>query len=156
MLVQLRVKNLAIIESVCVEFKAGLNVLTGETGAGKSILLGALHLVLGGRGDRGLVRTGEKEGWSEAMFDTTEEAQGLLQEWGIDGGLDEPVLLRRVVTSTGRSKAYINGTGVPVSHLRKLGPTLIDFGQQHEQARLTQAESHVELLDKFAGTRAQQ
>jgi DNA repair protein RecN (Recombination protein N) len=152
MLLQLRVKNLAIIESISIELSPGLNVLTGETGAGKSILLAALNLVLGGRSDRGLVRTGEKESWAEAMFDNNADAQTTLDEWGIDAEEDEPVLLRRIVTNTGRSKAYINGTGVPVSHLRTLGPKLIDFGRQHEQVTLTNPEMHVELLDNFAGT----
>ena len=150
MLLELKVKNLAIIESIELQFDAGLNVLTGETGAGKSILLTALNLVLGGRSDRTLVRNGQKEAWAEALFEMTDELIPILSEWGIEADRDEPLALRRIVQNNGRSRAYINCINVPAHLLRQLSNYLIDFGRQHEQSILMNAEHHLDLLDHYA------
>ncbi|MBU49375.1 MAG: DNA repair protein RecN [Deltaproteobacteria bacterium] len=150
MLLELNIKNLAIIESVEIRFGQGLNVLTGETGAGKSILLAALNLVLGGRSDRSLVRHGCKEAWAEALFDVEPSLLPLLADWGIEAEEDEPLALRRVVQNNGRSRAYINCVSVPASLLRQLATRIIDFGRQHDQSILMNAENHIDLLDRYA------
>lgn len=150
MLLELNIKNLAIIESISIQWNRGLNILTGETGAGKSILLEALNLILGGRSDRSLVRTGQKEAWVEGLFEMESSIQEQLEEWGIEAPLDEPLVLRRVVQSNGRSRAYVNCATVPASHIRALAPRLVDFGRQHDQAILLNPENHLTLLDRFA------
>ena len=152
MLLELKVRNLAIIESVEISFGVGLNVFTGETGAGKSILLEALGLVLGGRSDRDLVRTGQKEAWVEALFDMDPVLLPYLESSGIEANLDEPLALRRVVQSTGRSRAYVNCVSVPAALLRQMAPFLVDFGRQHDQATLMNPRNHLDLLDKYANS----
>lgn len=151
MLLELKINNLAIIESIEIQWNSGLNILTGETGAGKSILLEALNLILGGRSDRSLVRTGQKEAWVEGLFEMDESIQEQLKEWGIEAHLDEPLALRRIVQSNGRSRAYLNCVSVPASHIRQLSTQLVDFGRQHDQAILLNSENHLGLLDRFAG-----
>jgi DNA repair protein RecN (Recombination protein N) len=151
MLWELKIRDLAIIASVDIRFQSGLNVLTGETGAGKSILLAALGLVLGGRSDREWVRTGCKEAWVEASFDLEASILPLLEESGIRVEPDEPLILRRVVQQSGRSRAFVNCIGVPASLLRRIAPLLMDFGRQHAQSTLMNSEEHLSLLDRFAG-----
>ncbi|WP_372364709.1 DNA repair protein RecN [Candidatus Uabimicrobium sp. HlEnr_7] len=150
MLLELKIKNLAIIESVEAHFGIGLNVITGETGAGKSILLAALNLVIGGRSDKELIRSGEEEASVEAIFSNAQSVCSLLDEWGIEADLEEPIILRRSIHISGRSRAFVNCSAVPTNQIRKLAPLLLDFGRQHEQSVLMNAEQHVELLDRYA------
>ncbi|MCK6511946.1 DNA repair protein RecN [Myxococcota bacterium] len=150
MLLELKIRDLAIIEAMDIRFDAGLNVLTGETGAGKSMLLAALGLVLGGRSDRDLVRTGSKEAWVEASFEAWQSVEPFLREAGIAFAADEPLVLRRVVQQNGRSRAYINCVSAPVVLLRQIAPLLLDYGRQHDQTALMDSEQQLLLLDRYA------
>ena len=120
MLLELKICNLAIIENIEIKFSSGLNVFTGETGAGKSILLSALHLLLGGRSDKELVRSGQKEGWAEALFDINENIEPFFKKLDIEYDIYEPLSIRRVIQNNGRSRAYINCTSVPATILKQL------------------------------------
>lgn len=150
MLLELKIRDLAIIEAMDIRFDSGLNVLTGETGAGKSMLLAALGLVLGGRSDRDLVRTGSKEAWVEASFEAWQSVEPFLREAGIAFASDEPLVLRRVVQQNGRSRAYINCVSAPVVLLRQIAPLLLDYGRQHDQTALMNSEQQLLLLDRYA------
>src|SRR5215468_6074225 len=131
----LRIKHLAVIDSVEVEFDPGLNVLTGETGAGKSILVEAVGLLLGGRASGDLVRTGEEAAAIEAIFES--------------GG--EELLVRREVTQQGRSRAFINGELTTAGALKDLANRLIELHGQHEHQTLLDPSTHLGALDAFAG-----
>src|SRR3954468_768778 len=131
----LSVKRLAIIDSIEVEFGPGLNVLTGETGAGKSILVEAVGLLLGGRASSELVRTGEDQALVEAQFDDA----------------DGEVVLRREVTAQGRSRAFINGALATAAALRERADRLVELHRQHENQVLMDPDSHLSLLDTYAG-----
>src|SRR5919201_3214668 len=129
----LRINRLAIIDAVEVEFEPGLNVLTGETGAGKSILVEAVGLLLGGRASGDLVRTGEEAATIEAIFES-------------DG---EELLVRREITAQGRSRAFINGALAPAGALRDLPSRLIELHGQHEHQTLLDPSTHLAALDTF-------
>src|SRR6185436_2885599 len=146
MLRMLRIRDLAIIEELELTLEPGLNVITGETGAGKSILLQALDVVLGGRADADLVRTGADEAVVEAVFtDIPAPVRALLAESGLAEG--EELLLRRVVSSAGRTRAYVNSGLGSLSVLRDIAPHVIrSYGQDEHQA-LRRVESHRDLLD---------
>ncbi len=133
----LEIRNLAVIESVDVEFGEGLNVLTGETGAGKSILVEAVGLLLGGRASPDLVRTGAETATLQAIFE--------------DDATGEELLLRREITSQGRSRAFVNGALATAGALRDLANRLVDLHGQHEHQALLDPETHIDLLDRFAG-----
>jgi len=146
MLRMLRIRDLAIIEELELTLEPGLNVITGETGAGKSILLQALDVVLGGRADAELVRTGADEAVVEAVFtDIPAPVRTLLAESGLAEG--EELLLRRVVSSAGRTRAYVNSGLGSLSVLRDIAPHLIRAYGQDEHQALRRVESHRELLD---------
>ena len=152
MLCHLRVRNLAIIDSLEVEFGAGLNVVTGETGAGKSILVTALKLVLGERSVSDFVRTGCTEGYVEAVFDTSHSRamRERLEDTGIPVE-DGELIVRRVIRATGRSKAYLNGTLATVAQLREIVGHAAHVTSQHEHQRLVESSTQREYLDAFAG-----
>lgn len=153
MLQQLHIKNLALIENLRLPFQSGFTTLTGETGAGKSILLDALGLTLGNRADASLVRHGAPKADIIAEFDLTElpEIRGWLLENDLENEEDEnSCLIRRTVTAEGRSKAYINGIAVPVAQLKQLGALLIDIHGQHEHQSLMQTAQQMILLDAYA------
>ncbi len=150
MLRELRIRDIAIIEDVAVEFGAGLNVLSGETGAGKSIVLGALGLVLGGRAGAEWVRTGRASAEVQARFDRSPEVDAALVELDLPlDGDEDGLLVRRVVTSSGRSRAYIGVTGVPVAALRRVAVELVDYAGQHEHQVLLDDARHLGILDRF-------
>ena len=134
----LRVRRLAVIDSVEVEFGPGLNVLTGETGAGKSILVEAVGLLLGGRASGDLVRTGEEAASIEAIFES--------------GG--EELLVRREITQQGRSRAFVNGELTTAGALKELASRLIELHGQHEHQTLLDPSTHLGMLDTFAGLAA--
>jgi len=151
MLTSLQVRNFAIIDRSEVEFSPGMTVLTGETGAGKSILIDALGLVLGERGGSGLVRSGAKRAEFTAEFDlqSLPEARHWLEEQMLD--LDDDCNLRRVINADGRSRAFINGNTVPLQSLKTLGQMLLDIhGQQFHQS-LGRRDVQRDLLDYFGG-----
>ncbi|GFM53731.1 DNA repair protein RecN [Pseudomonas capsici] len=151
MLVHLSVHNYAIVEHLDLELDRGMSVITGETGAGKSIMLDALGLTLGDRADSGVVRPGADKADILATFDLADipEAQGWLKERDLDN--DGPCILRRVITAEGRSRSYINGTPCPQGDLKSLGELLIDIHSQHEHQSLLKTDTHRRLLDEYAG-----
>lgn len=151
MLVHLSVHNYAIVEHLDLELDRGMSVITGETGAGKSIMLDALGLTLGDRADSGVVRPGAEKADILATFDLADipEAQTWLQERDLDR--DGPCILRRVITAEGRSRSYINGTPCPQGDLKALGELLIDIHSQHEHQSLLKPDTHRRLLDEYAG-----
>lgn len=150
MLALLRVRNLAIIEDLEVELGPGLNVLTGETGAGKSILVLALRLVLGARAPSGVVRTGEEAAHVEALFDLSRDPAVLkrLAEDGIE--CDGEVVVRRVLYATGRTRAYINGRLTTIAQLGRLAAGTVDISSQHAHHTLVDSSTHLGFLDAFA------
>ncbi len=152
MLSFLRVRQLAIITELEVTFAPGLNVLTGETGAGKSILVAALQLVLGGRGKPQLVRTGADRAEVEALFDLTgdEDAIGRVRELLAPGEeLGTEVIVRRVLESSGRSRAYVNGRLTTLAQLGVIARGLVDISSQHEHHTLVDSATHIHYLDAF-------
>ncbi|MFO7528301.1 MAG: DNA repair protein RecN [Marinobacter sp.] len=151
MLTQLTVSNYAIAERVELQFNKGMTALTGETGAGKSIVLDALGLAMGGRADAGAVRHGAKRADITATFDVSAipEAVKWLDQHELDD--DNDCILRRVISRDGRSRAYINGQPCPLAHLKELGGLLMDIHSQHQHQSLLRKETHRKLLDEFAG-----
>jgi DNA repair protein RecN (Recombination protein N) len=150
----LRVKNFILMEELELTLEPGLNVLTGETGAGKSIVVGALSVVLGGRASADHVRPGADEAEVEALFDLGEldparsPALGRLAAAGIVVGGE--LAVRRVIASTGRSRAYLNGRLCTTSELSAIAPELADVASQHESVQLTDPSTHLDHLDRFA------
>ena len=151
MLSSIQVRNFAIIDEVEVEFAPGMTVLTGETGAGKSILVDAMGLVLGERGGAGLVRSGARRAEFTAEFDLRNlpAAREWLEEQMLD--LDDECILRRVVSADGRSRAFINGNNVPLQSLKSLGELLLDIHGQHFHQSLARRDVQREMLDYFGG-----
>ncbi|MBV6753322.1 DNA repair protein RecN [Pseudomonas chlororaphis] len=151
MLVHLSVHNYAIVEHLDLELDRGMSVITGETGAGKSIMLDALGLTLGDRADSGVVRPGADKADILATFDLEDipEARAWLAERDLDN--DGPCILRRVITAEGRSRSYINGSPCPQGDLKALGELLIDIHSQHEHQSLLKTDTHRRLLDEYAG-----
>lgn len=152
MLQVLRVRNLAVIDELEVEFGPGLNVVTGETGAGKSILVAALQLVLGARGRPDLVRTGADRGEVEALFALEPQARHRLVAAGLEEG--EELVVRRVIEAGGRTRAYANGRLLPLAQLEELVRGLVDISSQHEHQTLANPATHLGWLDAFAGLEA--
>ena len=150
MLTCLRVRSFAIIEALEVELDAGLNIVTGETGAGKSILVDALQLVLGARGRPEVVRTDAEAAEVEALFDLTDqpEALGALRDQGVE--TDGELLIRRVISATGRTRAYINGRLATLAQLKEVTKGLADISSQHEYHSLADSRHHLTYLDAFA------
>ena len=148
MLESLHVKNLALIDETEIVFGKGLNILSGETGAGKSILLGALHLALGGRVAKEMLRDESADAVVEAVFSVRDERQRkLLEEMDLPIYEDEVILSRRITES--RTVARINGETVPAAKLKQAGSVLLDIYGQQEHQSLTQKKKHMELLDTY-------
>ncbi len=155
MLVQLAIRDIVLIDRLVLDFAPGLSVLTGETGAGKSILLDAFALALGGRGDGSLVRHGETQGQVTAVFSVPPQhpARALLAEHDISD--DGDVILRRVQFADGRTRALVNDQPVGVQALRRIGETLVEIHGQHDDRAMTDASAHRALLDAFAGAESE-
>jgi len=151
MLMNLQVRDFAIIDRIDIEFEPGMTVLTGETGAGKSILVDALGLVLGERGSAQLVRDGARRAEFAAEFDVSglATARAWLEDQSLD--LDDECILRRVINSDGRSRAFINGNAVPVGQLKNLGELLLDIHGQHFHQSLGRRAIQRDILDHFGG-----
>jgi DNA repair protein RecN (Recombination protein N) len=147
MLKELNIRNLAIIDDLTVRFENGLNVLTGETGAGKSIIVDALGLALGDRAQSDLIRTGEKEAIVQACFEFEEACQ--LPEIGVD--LSEGIVLRRTISTAGKSRAYINDMMVTLQTLSEVGKALVDIHSQHEHQSLLASDKQRMVLDSYGG-----
>jgi DNA repair protein RecN (Recombination protein N) len=150
MLVSVRIKNLAIIEETEVVFGRGFTVVTGETGAGKSIMVGAVGLLLGERASADMVRTGAAEAEVEARFDMTGERQPMPAEH--EEG--DEILLRRVVGADGRSRAYVNGSGATVATVASLAAGRLDISSQHQHQTLAREDAHTGILDAYSGDAA--
>jgi DNA repair protein RecN (Recombination protein N) len=145
MLRELRIKNFAIIDDLRVGFGKGLNVITGETGAGKSIIVDSLGLALGGRAQSDLIRSGEKEAIVQAYFET--DGTDNFPDIGID--LSDGLVLRRSISATGKNRAYVNDIIVSLQGLAEIGRSLVDIHGQHEHQSLLSVEKHRRLLDSF-------
>ncbi|MBV7538723.1 DNA repair protein RecN [Duganella sp. sic0402] len=154
MLRTLSIRDFVIVESIELEFSAGFTVFTGETGAGKSILIDALTLALGGRGDASVVREGAAKADITADFAVSAQARAWLvaHEFAVE---EDGALLRRVIDNAGRSKAYINGVAATAAQLRELGDLLVDIHGQHAHQSLMKTEAQRDLLDGQAGADAQ-
>jgi DNA repair protein RecN (Recombination protein N) len=146
MLQSLRIRNLAIVEDVSVEFGDGLNVVTGETGAGKSVIVGALNLLLGERADKSLIRTGAEQCSVEAAFAVP--APVALEELGIPDN-DGQLIIRRQFTAAGTGKCFINDSPATVQALKRIGDTLVDMHGPHDHQSLLSREFQLDLLDAF-------
>jgi DNA repair protein RecN (Recombination protein N) len=151
MLAQLAIRDIVLIDRLDLRFPAGLSVLTGETGAGKSILLDAFALALGGRGDGTLVREGEKQGQVTAVFDVAADhpARRLAAQADID--TDGDLILRRVQFADGRTRAFVNDQTVSVQILKSMGAALVEIHGQHDDRALVDPASHRTILDAYAG-----
>ena len=149
MLIQLSIRDIVLIERLDINFEAGLSVLTGETGAGKSILLDSLSLALGGRGDAALVRHGAENGQVTAVFDVPLDhpARKLIKANGLDDEGD--IILRRIQSSDGRSRVFINDQAASVALMREVGHELVEIHGQHADRALVDIASHRNLLDAY-------
>ena len=149
MLKEIRIQNFAIIENLMVNFESGLNVLTGETGAGKSIIIDALNLLLGGRADVDSIRTGETNALVEGFFQiTNKETLSLVQEIGVEPE-DGELHIKRQISNSGKNRCFLNDNQITVSTLAKIGNRLVDLHGQHDHQTLLHPEIHIDLLDLF-------
>jgi len=160
MLTELHVKNFLLIQEARLHFDKGLNVLSGETGHGKSIVIDAFSLLLGERASPQIIRTGESEAFVEAVFDLSARSKlfktvvRMLSESGVEPDVDEgseTLLVKRLIRSDGRSQAYLNGSPVLVKTLKEVGDLLVDIHGQHEHQSLLHRGVYLDLLDAFAG-----
>jgi DNA repair protein RecN (Recombination protein N) len=155
MLTLLHIENVAVIEKLDMEFGTGFHVITGETGAGKSVLIDAINLVLGERSNRELIRKGQDKAYVCASFaDFSPQVLALLEEKGITPDEDGNLLIEREITAAGRGGSKINGRPVSVSVLKELGKFLINIHGQHDNQALLHKESHLGFLDSFIGSAA--
>ena len=150
MLQEISIKNFAIIEEIHLSFESGMTILTGETGAGKSIIIDAMSLLLGGRASSDFVRHGASKAEIEGLFffEKTPELNSALLELGFEE-LDSEIILRREIFANGRSVCRINGQMVNLTRLRQIGEFLVDIHGQHDSQELMNPKSHLRLLDEF-------
>ncbi len=151
MLTDLTIKNVAIIDTLHISFKPGLTVLTGETGAGKSIIIDAVGLIMGNRASSDLIRSGEEEAVVEALFTISSlpEIRQQLADAGFDA--EDELLIKRSLSRTGKNKIFINGSMATLALLTDIAPRLINIYGQHDSQTLLKPENHLRLLDAFAG-----
>lgn len=154
MLTTLRIRNLALVADLTVEFGRGLNVLSGETGAGKSVILGALNLVLGQRADRSLLRSGTDACTVEAVFEVAgirAPLEAFLADNGLESGADGQLILKRTFTASGTNRQFINGSPTMLDRLATLGDWLVDLHGPHDHQSLLQPARQLAILDAFGG-----
>ena len=151
MLDLLHIENIAVIEQADIEFGRGLNVLTGETGAGKSIIIDAIGAILGGRTSKELVRTGAQSALISAELNISASAEEWLQNEGISFEQGEEMIISRRITSEGKTACRINGVPVSTAQLRALGDILFDVHGQNDGRRLLSEANHCDYLDAFGG-----
>lgn len=151
MIVELNIENFAIVKSLHINFSKGLNVLTGETGAGKSIIVEAIGLILGGRASKDLIRTGCDKAILEGLFflEEPKKIEKTLKQYGIEKDYRNYILITRELHSTGRSVSRINGRTVTVNMLNTITKHLIDIHGQHEHQSLLNVRSHIDIIDSF-------
>lgn len=152
MIIQLSVGNVAIIEKLTIELEDGLNTLTGETGAGKSILIDAINALLGGRVSRDVIRIGEEKAKVEAVFHIPPKLVNVLSDMGIENLEDNTIILSRQFSSSGKNVCRINGSLVTVSQLKEVGEYLIDVHGQNDNQSLLRNQAQIDYLDKFSGS----
>ena len=154
MLVRLEIRDFAVISNIVFEPYKGLNVISGETGAGKSLIVDAISLILGAKASRNLIRTGSPSAFAEAVFDcsnvTDEEFKKILSDNGIEDD-DGMLIISRTVYDSGKSVARVNGTGVTNAILKDISSRLVDIHGQHDTQAIFDESTHVKLLDRFAG-----
>lgn len=157
MLTALSIRDVVLVDALDLEVEGGLTVLTGETGAGKSIILDALGLALGGRGDAGLVRSGAKQAVATAVFTAPDDPDliALIAERGFEIEPGGELILRRVLSADGRSRAYVNDQPAGVTALREIGAALVEVHGQHETVGLLDWRTHRGLLDAYGGLKPQ-
>src|SRR6478672_8694720 len=154
MLVELSIQNIAIIDRLRIAFEPGMNALTGETGAGKSIIIDALGAVVGGRTSPDMLRSGEERARIEAVFDITDHDDPALAEILDEAGIereDGTVILTRELQASGRSVARVNGQTVTVNLLSRIGERLVDIHGQSAHLSLLRPQTHLDFLDAYAG-----
>ncbi|HEX7570168.1 MAG TPA: AAA family ATPase, partial [Verrucomicrobiae bacterium] len=154
MLTTLRIKNLALVSDLTLELQPGCNVITGETGAGKSIIIGALNLVLGERADRTLIRSGEESCSVEAVFDVKKlrtPLKSFLDENGLEPCEESQLVLKRTFTSAGTNRQFINGSATTLATLATIGEWLVDMHGPHDHQSLLHAAKQLLILDAFGG-----
>ena len=153
MLVELSVENVAIMDRASARFGPGLTAITGETGAGKSLLIGAISLCLGERADTALIRKGAERASVHAVFDAPESVRAVLSEHGyeLDG---QELILQREIALAGKSTCRINGRIAPLSVIKQVGDALVDLHGQHDHQSLLHSSNHLLMLDDFAGGEA--
>ena len=152
MILSMRMHNIALIEDLTLEFGDGLHVMTGETGAGKSIVVDAVNLALGGRADRDLIRTGTDKAWVEAVFDAS--GSKAAASWAAEHALEDfdgTMTLYREITRTGRNLCRVCGVVMPVSQLKEVAALLMDVHGQHEAQFLMNPQFHLLFLDAAGG-----
>ena len=150
MLLELNISNIALIESLRIEFAPGFNVLTGETGSGKSIIVDCMNLVLGSRADRNFLRTGADKGYVQALFDIAglDVAKDMMGENGIPFD-EDTALISREISRSGRNVCRVNGMLVPLNTLTQLTNLLLDIHGQHEHQSLMRPSMHLSFLDAY-------
>ena len=155
MLQSLHVHNFALLEDAHADFTPGFNVFTGETGAGKSILIDAFGMVLGGRASVDYVRSGTEGLWVQAVFDITnqEDIKNILREQGLEA--EDDLFLKRQISAAGKSRALVNGVQVPLAVLKQIGAVLVDIHGQHENQALLKPEAARLVTDAFGGATLQ-
>ena len=150
MLLQLNIKNFALIENLSIDFEEGFNVLSGETGAGKSILIDAINYVLGGKFNKNLIRTGEEKTVVEAIFSIdNDKIKNILDALDVD--YDDVLILTRESFNTGRSIAKVNNKTLILSKIKLISESLIDIHGQHENQNLLDNNNHINYVDAFGG-----
>lgn len=151
MLLELHIKDFALIDSADLKFEKGLNILTGETGAGKSIVIDSVNFIMGDKQSRDIIRTGAESAYVEGVFDAnSEEASHILQENGIDE--EDVLIISREINQNGRSISRINGKTVTVSLLKQVMKYIIDIYGQHQHQSLLDEQNHIQILDSFCGS----
>ena len=152
MLTLLKIRNLALVDQLEWELGSGLVGVTGETGAGKSVIVGALKLVLGERADKGLIRTGEEQCKVEAIFNLSDSSaiDAILEEVGLDPCDENELIIRRVVGTTS-NKQFVNNGAATLGVLRKIGQHLVDLHGPHDHQSLLSAERQLAMLDAYSG-----
>src|SRR5438445_924787 len=156
MLTTLRIKNLALVADLTLELQPGYQAITGETGAGKSILIGALNLILGERADRTLIRSGSDSCSVEAVFDVSKlKVQKFLEENGLEPCEDNQLVLKRTFTAAGANRQFINGSPTTLALLGKIGESLVDIHGPHEHQSLLHVGRQLDILAAFRGLHSQ-
>ncbi|MGD0276144.1 MAG: AAA family ATPase, partial [Syntrophales bacterium] len=149
MLIELSIRNFAIIDELTITFRDGLSIITGETGAGKSIIIGAMGLLLGDRANTDMIRSGADSATVDALFDIRDkkDLRKILSEKGFT--MDDELIIRRVVSRSGKNRIYINGSPSTTTLLTEIAESLLSICSQHEHQVILQAQNHLDILDTY-------